>query len=261
MAQTADYINLMAYDMHGAWEPQTDHHAPLYKRDWETVDNNIDYIVKYWIDKGLSADMINMGIPLYGKSWTLGTSVEPDFQALGAGEGVAGPFTGLAGTLGYNEICKYVKTDGWQSVDDPDQLNGPYAVSASNPKTWVSYDDTKMAGVKSQYVLDNQLGGAMVWDISTDDFHDRCGDGANPLMTTISQTVISNGSRFICYFPNWGYYRTGIVFVSNVRTLFVNVLSVSFQVMANTLWTTLTPVFAPIWCMPLQSWMKKLTRL
>ena len=81
MKEKADYINLMAYDMHGPWEPQTDHHAPLYKRSWETIDNNIDFIVYHWINKGLPANMINLGIPLYGKSWILGVSSEPKMQA------------------------------------------------------------------------------------------------------------------------------------------------------------------------------------
>jgi hypothetical protein len=52
----------------------------------------------------------------------------------------------------------------------------------------------------------------MVWDISTDDFHNKCGDGANPLMTTISDMVVTAGSRFICYFPNWATYRDGIFY-------------------------------------------------
>ena len=224
MKEKADYINLMAYDMHGPWEPQTDHHAPLYNRSWETIDNNIDFIVNYWISKGLPANMINLGIPLYGKSWILGVSSEPKMQALAVGDGgPGGPLTKTVGFLGYNEICNSIHVDGWESVDDPNQLNGPYAYSVSNPKTWVSYDDTKMAATKSQYVLDLNLGGAMVWDISTDDFHNKCGDGANPVMTTISDTVVTAGFRFICYFPNWATYRDGI-FTIGIATLFINLI-------------------------------------
>ena len=168
--------------------------------------------------------MINLGIPLYGKSWILGDNSEPKMQALASvGGGPEGPLTKEIGFLGYHEICNSIHVDGWESVDDPEQLNGPYAYSASNPKTWVSYDDTKMAATKSQYVLDLKLGGAMVWDISTDDFHNKCGDGANPLMTTISDTVVTAGSRFICYFPNWATYRDGI-FTIGIATLFINLI-------------------------------------
>jgi hypothetical protein len=59
----------------------------------------------------------------------------------------------------------------------------------------------------------------MVWDISTDDFRNKCGGGANPLMTTISDKVMKAGSRFICYFPNWAYYRPGM-FAFTYVTLF-----------------------------------------
>ena len=38
----------------------------------------------------------------------------------------------------------------------------------------------------------------MVWDMSMDDFRDNCGDGANPLMTTISEKVLDSGFRFVC---------------------------------------------------------------
>ena len=55
--------------MHGAgWEPTfADHHAPLYKRSWDTANLSCNYSVNYWISKGLSAAKINMGIPTYGQ--------------------------------------------------------------------------------------------------------------------------------------------------------------------------------------------------
>ena len=189
---TADYINIMAYDMHGPWEPLTDHHAPLYKRDWDTdATNNIDAVVKYWTSNGMPASKLMLGIPLYGKSWTLNYTYteDPTLPAPGLGAGPPGPFTNASGTLGYNEICNYVKNEKWAVVVDPEFKIGPYASAPSVPKTWVSYDDPVMANVKSRYILEKGLGGAMVWDMSTDDFRNSCGDGPNPIMTNISQTV------------------------------------------------------------------------
>lgn len=39
MAETFDFINMMAYDLHGQWESKVDHHSPLYRRSWEEMDN------------------------------------------------------------------------------------------------------------------------------------------------------------------------------------------------------------------------------
>lgn len=209
LAESVDYINLKAFDLHGPWEPQTDHHAPLFNRSLETEDNNADYVVNYFLERDFPASKINLGIPLYGNSWTLGESVEPMLQALGSGPGAAGPFTQEPGVLAYYEICDNIRNGGWQTIEDVDHLNGPYAFSPNTPKVWVGYDDSSMAAVKSQYILDNQLAGAMVWDLSTDDFRNLCGEGVNPILTTISEKLVDGGARLVCYFPHWGYYRTG----------------------------------------------------
>ena len=40
---------------------------------------------------------------------------------------------------------------------------------------WFSYDDEKSFEMKANYILDHDLGGAMVWSIDTDDFQGFCG--------------------------------------------------------------------------------------
>ena len=39
------------------------------------------------------------------------------------------------------------------------------------------------------YAQDKGLGGVMVWDISQDDFLDKCGNGINPLLNTIATLI------------------------------------------------------------------------
>ena len=131
-----------------------------------------------------------MGIPVYGQSWTLADASINGIGAPAVTGGAAGPLTNNNGTLGYYEICYYIRTAGWTVVQDPDNLAGPYAFSpVANNKTWVGYDDTNMATIKSLYVKEKGLGGAMVWDMSTDDFKNRCGDGENPIITAIAKAI------------------------------------------------------------------------
>ena len=182
-----DFINLMAYDMHGSWELQVDHHAPLFKRPWDKTDLDVDFSVNYWMQKGMPASKINLGIPMYGRSWVLSSNqVDPPAPASGAG--TAGPLTRESGFLAYFEICNFTRNAGWQVKTDPDHLQGPSAFSPST-RNWVGYDDVAMVIAKSKYVLSKGLGGVGVWDISMDDFTNTCGDGANPLITAVAQTI------------------------------------------------------------------------
>ena len=186
-----DFVNLMSYDMHGSWEPEwADHHAPLQKRSWDTTPLTVEDGVEYWIAGGITAAKINLGIPLYGRSWKLSSdTTAPPAPASGAG--APGPFTSMEGIMGYFEICNAVQNYGWQVVVDPNQLNGPYALSPTDVINWVGYDDVAMVTKKSNYLIERGLGGAMVWEISLDDFRGSCGAGNNPLLTAISRIIVA----------------------------------------------------------------------
>lgn len=58
---------------------------------------------------------------------------------------------------------------------------------------WVGYDDVESIALKVQYLMNENLGGAMVWSIETDDFHGICGNGKYPLLNTINK-VLNNGA-------------------------------------------------------------------
>lgn len=121
--------------------------------------------VDFLINGQVPASKLVLGIPVYGKTWTTtngGGSKVPPVPASGAGN--AGPMTQEAGVLSYTEICLNVKNNGWTEVDD---ASGPYAY---NSNQWAGYDTVRSAKEKAQYVLDKGLGGAMIWELSFDDF-------------------------------------------------------------------------------------------
>ena len=60
-----------------------------------------------------------------------------------------------------------VKENGWTSVED---VLGPYAHKGNQ---WVGYDTIRSVKIKADYIKSQGLAGAMIWDLSTDDFNVR----------------------------------------------------------------------------------------
>lgn len=111
LVQYVDWLGLMTYDYHNAWGRETGHVAPLYHHPSDhTVFLNVNFSVRYWLDKGVPANKIVMGIPAYGSSFTLSeisrnyTSLPPGFHAEISGPGEPGKFTKSAGFLAYYEV-------------------------------------------------------------------------------------------------------------------------------------------------------------
>jgi len=171
MSQNLDWIGIMTYDLAGGWDGVTGHHSPLTGGR----GGNVIESVNFWIANGASPEKLVVGIPLYGRSFTL-TNPQNTIVGASATEGVAGPITEEEGFLAYIEFCT-----GWTSV----HVNnvGPYAYKGNQ---WTSYDDVQIINAKSQYIINNQLGGALVWAIDLDDFNDRfCGQGRYPLLRAL----------------------------------------------------------------------------
>jgi len=184
VSQYLDFINVMAYDLHGSWEKKTGHNAPLYVRDEEPEEDkilNVDYAIRYWINKGADRKKIILGMGLYGRSFTLANAADNGLGAKATGPGAAGGMTKEPGMLGYNEICLNVK-NGWTEVFVP-KVEAPYAYHGNQ---WVGYDNKKSIEIKVDYLIKNGLGGGMVWSLETDDFRGKCFGQKYPLLRTIA---------------------------------------------------------------------------
>merc|ERR1711976_472295 len=70
LAHYLDFINLMSYDLHGSWDPQTGHNAGLYPASpGDTL--NVQSAVEYYLSEGCPSKKLILGIGLYGSGWTL----------------------------------------------------------------------------------------------------------------------------------------------------------------------------------------------
>nr|XP_020019167.1 chitinase-3-like protein 1 isoform X1 [Castor canadensis] len=137
IAQYLDFISIMTYDFHGAWRQTTGHHSPLFRGQEDASPDrfsNVDYAVGYMLRLGAPASKLVMGIPTFGKSYTLASS-ETGVGAPVLGPGLPGRFTKEEGTLAYYEICDFLRG---ASVHRILGQQVPYATKGNQ---WVGYDD------------------------------------------------------------------------------------------------------------------------
>lgn len=178
ISEYLDLINLMTYDLYGAWDSTTGHNSPLYN----SGTNSVDKAVSYWLAQGAPANKLTLGLPFYGRGFTLSNSANNGVGAPATGASAAGQFTREPGFLGYNEICS---DKSWNVVYDSD-LRVPYAYKGDQ---WVGYDDVQSIGEKVNYTLSKNLAGVMIWSIETDDFRGDCGAGPYPLLNKAFSAV------------------------------------------------------------------------
>lgn len=107
MVKYLHHILLMAYDLRGTWDGVTGQNAPLYASTLESsifAGLNIDAIVKNWMQKGATAESLVLGIPLYGRSFTLSSVANNKLGAPISGAGTGGKYTQEPSFLSYLEV-------------------------------------------------------------------------------------------------------------------------------------------------------------
>lgn len=183
LSAAVDFFNVMAYDLHGAWDRRTGHHSPLSRGSWETGAEeflNVEWVSNYWVSLGAPKSKLVIGVPLYGRSFTLENLTIIGVGAPIVGGGQPGPYTQEAGVLSYYEVC--LLREGADKLYIESQ-KVPYLVKDDQ---WVGYEDQASLREKVKFTKQNGFGGVMLWDMSHDDFNGAfCGEGNYPLINAI----------------------------------------------------------------------------
>lgn len=160
LGKVVDFAMLMSYDYHGKWDARTDFNAPLYPVPHSPkyqINYNINDTVNNWLNRGMPAEKLVIGIPFYGIKYTGVASTDnggfyQDFD------------TGWA--ISYKDIAEKYLTNDSYTRHFHDVAKVPWLFDGS---TFISYDDPESLNIKANYIRDRGLGGAMIWQLAQDD--------------------------------------------------------------------------------------------
>lgn len=156
----------MTYDMHGPWSATgpADFNAPLLadRNDPSPAPSNqysVNTAVMDYLDAGVPARKIVIGVPFYGHGWTNVPNVDHGlYQSSPAMQ--PAPLGG--GTADYNVLANQ---PGFTTYFDPATLSD----WTYDGTTFWSFDDPRTLAIKTAYVQRLGLGGVMAWSLDGDD--------------------------------------------------------------------------------------------
>ncbi len=180
-----DFVNLMSYDYHGTWDNIANHNAPLFSTTQGNSSFNLDSSVSRLINYyNVNPQQINAGVAFYGRS--MKTISQPALFGNITGQADIATFPEDEGTPQYYNVLKKMNqfSQHWDSI-----ACVPYLLGNSNLFTFVSYDDKQSIAQKAKYIIDNNLRGAIIWEITGDyiETYDNSGIIAStPLADTLN---------------------------------------------------------------------------
>lgn len=188
VAPLLDHINMMTYDFYGGNYWQTNHHAPLYAphEGLEGYDLN-SVVTRLRNEYGVPEEKITIGLAFYGRSLKtkgspglhVATEKVPDTHTFEDGNGAPQFYTILA-----KQHLFYYHWD--------QEAQAPYLQSREPLNTFVSFEDENSVARKGRYIIEQNLGGAIIWDITGDYVETHPGSGVialTPLAKALSDAL------------------------------------------------------------------------
>jgi chitinase len=155
-----DFGTVQGYDLHGTWEPTTNHQSNLFtsSKDPASPRYSVDKTVKAYLKRGAPAGDLVVGVPFYSRGWTgVGSASNGLYQSS------TGPAPGVweAGVNDYKVVSELPGfTRYWDHRAD--------AAWLYDGTTFWTYDDPSVMQLKAQYARKQRLGGVMFWELSGD---------------------------------------------------------------------------------------------
>ncbi|KAH9507543.1 hypothetical protein Btru_051405 [Bulinus truncatus] len=172
IANYVDMLDLASYNFGGPiYEYNPTHHSPLYT-EITLSSKNIDFLAFYVATRGVSKDLINVGLALMGVRYTRPNNQSEYFRNVVP---VQYGTSCLVRNLAANDYP--VEPERGRAVDFY-KVNGVYLKK-------IFYDDPETLRYKAGYITGSGYGGVLLYSVRDDDGWNRCKQGQFPLLTAV----------------------------------------------------------------------------
>ncbi|MDB5023244.1 MAG: chitinase [Mucilaginibacter sp.] len=157
--QYLDYINLMTYDIYNGNDKVTGHQSNLYQSKYgHQARVSAADAIENFIKAGVPANKIVMGLPFYGRGWTMVNDED---------RGLYQPSAGHHFSLSYDSLENaYINKNGFDRFWDK-KAKVPYLWN-SKTHTFITYADERSFKYKARYAKEHNLAGVMFWEYTLD---------------------------------------------------------------------------------------------
>jgi len=156
-----DSVNMMCYDWYNPTEKNTGHDSPLYTNPADPKAISIDNAVSMYLNAGVPAKKIVIGVPFYGRKWVGVESVNN-----GLWQPIASKTAAPQSTPVFGQIEPLINAQGFIRYWDP-VARAPYLYNAAT-KAFITYNDGQAELERTKYILHKHLGGIMFWQYTGD---------------------------------------------------------------------------------------------
>lgn len=190
-----DQINLMTYGLSGAWAGWvTWFNAPIYDGGYRFPSTgglvpSTDGMVNDFLDAGVAASKLGIGIAFYGKVWAGGAGTSTGGAALPRQTWTTAPT--VTGMAYFDIMSTHYQTSlyRWDSAAQAAYLTLDNTGSASDK--FISYDDEHACQAKVSYARNCELGGVMIWELGQGYRSTQPVGQRDPLLQAVKQGLIA----------------------------------------------------------------------
>ncbi|HKJ30592.1 MAG TPA: glycoside hydrolase family 18 protein [Balneolales bacterium] len=180
-----DQVNLMTYDLSGAWRGWVSwYNSAIYDAGHTFPGTNrplpsVNQMVTDFIDAGVPADKVGIGIDFYGYVWN----------------GVSRPNKGwtfiapkVTDNVPYSTIMnEYFQPDRYRW--DQKAKSSYLSINNHNDKLFITYDGRQTVKAKVRYAREKKLGGVFLWEIGASYFKSAPVGKQDSLMKVVKSSV------------------------------------------------------------------------